>query len=324
MLKRTERRIYCYDLRVTTRAAHATPPPLADIVAAWETMYRNGDCAHERDKGRVVYRIGDIAVDSSSQIVSVLLRRGDPEASNAVYSHRHTGSVRVAARQPDENGDRAAHIVISLKQESKRPGSYLMHLEGISGISHQIVQSVLNAVLKKAIKSNSATFEYDDAAGARNKTGAVRRHTFTPTIELLGHPCKDLEGDIANGRVSEIVLVDQRPKAQLGGNKYLYEVEKSVKVKADPNLPRLDRVKEIIRAAKAKSSDYQQVRVRFKDTSGVSRMAEYDIATGNPDQQRYVRSYIIDGINPPMDESSPCLVQFLSGKMVEKVEKERT
>jgi hypothetical protein len=324
LVKRTERQIFCYDLTVTARAKHAVPPPLSDIVGVWQAMYAAGECSHERDKGNVIYRIGDITVDNITQTVRILLRRCDIDAANAVYSHRTTGVPRVATRHVDEGGDRAAHLVVSLKHEKDKPTVYLCHLEGMPGISHRLVQAALNSIIKNAITSKKSTFNYPDPSGARLRSGDPKMHSFHPGIELIGHQSEALVQDIENGQLHNITLVDQRPQNQLGGNQYLIENEYNIRVKASPNIPSQNRMDALISAIQSRKVDYQKAKVRFTDPNGITRTIDYDIATGTPEQQIYVKSYIVSSINPPMDESSTNLVPFLTDAMQARLVSERT
>jgi hypothetical protein len=324
LLRRTERQVFSYDLTVVARAQHAVPPPLAEIVAAWQAMYDAGECFHEREKGSVIYRIGDITVDDAGQVARMLLRRCDTNAANAVYSHRLTGVSRVAERNADEGGDRAAHLVMSLAHEANKPASYLCHLEGVSGLSHRLVQATLNAVLRQAINTDRAVFRYPDPGGARLRTGELKTTPFTPIVELLGHPSLALVQDIENGQLHDITLIDQRPQNQLGGNQYLIENEQRIKVKAAPNIPSHNRMQALIAAIQSRQADYQKAKVRFTDPAGIARTIDYDIATGTPEQQSYVQSYMVTDIDPPMDESAVSLVPFLGDVMQARVVAERT
>lgn len=324
LLRRTERQIFSYDLMVQARARHATPPPLADIVTAWQTMFNLGECSHAREKGSVIYRIGDMSVDNAGQVASILLRRCDTNAANAVYSHKVTGVPRIVEQEDDEGGDRAAHLVVSLQHERGKPASYLCHLEGVPGLSHRLVQATLNAVLKQSISTERASFVYPDPGGARDRDGNPKTNRFIPSIEMVGHPSPALVNDIERGQLHDIILVDQRPQNQLGGNQYLVENERRLKVKAAPNIPSNGRVQSLIAAFQTRRADFQKAKVRFTDPDGISRTIDYDIATGTPEQQNYVRSYKVTGINPPMDESSVSLAPFLGAAMKTRVMAERS
>jgi hypothetical protein len=323
MLKRTERQIFCYDLIIAARAQHATPPSLQALYDAWKDMFDAGTCSHEREEGAVIYRIGDMDIDVGNGVARILLRRCDTNAANAVYSHRHTGTPRIVPQQPEEGGDRAAHLVISLRNEANKPSSYLCHLEGVPGLSHRLVQATLNAVLKKAIQAQKDLFVYPDPGGARLRNGNPKTTPFTPTLELIGHPSASLIQHLEDGRLHDVRLIDQRPHSRLGGNQFLVESEKQIKIKVDPNIPSQNRVQNIISAIQSKQADYQKAKIRFTDPNGISRTIDYDIATGTPEQQIYIQSYRVTGINPPMDESSERIVPALGNNMMARVLAER-
>ncbi|MBB4091530.1 hypothetical protein HGG72_23290 [Ochrobactrum pecoris] len=324
MLKRSERQVFAYDITVGARAQNAPPPPLQEIINAWQAMYNVGDCSHEREKGAVIYRIGDIDIDQQGQIARILIRRCDTNAANAVYSHRHTGVPRIAAKQADEGGDRAAHLVLSLAEQSGQPNHYLCHLEGVPGLSHRLVQAMLNAVLKKAITDRRAVFEYAGTNGARVRGGGAKMHSFVPSIELSGHLSQALIQDMENGIIENVTLVNSHAHNNLGGNQYLVESEKSIKIRVDRAIPSQGRVTTLLNAFRTRQADFHTAKVRFKDPSGVSRAIDYDIASGTPEQQNYIKSYFVKNIKPPMDESSVKLAPFLANAMKARVIAERT
>lgn len=129
-MKNTERTIYIYDIKVDKRAAHAYFPPLAEMAAVWLAAFNAGTASHLREKGAVVYRIGDIAIDDQQGLVKLLLRRGDKSTPDAVYSHMATGEMRIAGKEEQEGGDTAAHIVMSLRPEQNAPNTYLAFFRG--------------------------------------------------------------------------------------------------------------------------------------------------------------------------------------------------
>ena len=324
MLKRTERQVFAYDLIVAARAQNAPPPPLDQIVAAWQAMYNAGDCSHDREKGSVIYRIGDIDIDQQNQIARILLRRCDTNAANAVYSHRHTGVPRIAAKHADEGGDRAAHMVLSLAQQTSQPNHYLCHLEGVAGLSHRLIQATLNAVLRRAFTDNRAAFAYADPNGARVRGGGAKMHSFVPSVELEGHLSQALIHDLENGTIENVILVNSQTHNNLGGNQYLVESEQLIKVRVDKAIPSHGRMTTLLNAFRTRQTDFQTAKVRFKDPAGISRSVDYDIATGTPEQQNYIKSYVVENIKPPMDESCVNIATFLADAMKARVISERT
>ena len=323
-MRRHERQVYSYDMAIIRRAQLAPFPPLSEIVVVWEAMFRAGATAHARERGNIVYRIGDIDVDHDRQVARLLIRRGDINASNPFFSHRVTGQTRAIQRDAEEDGERAAHLVVSLAPEAARPNIYLCQLEGVTSISHAQVQALLNAILKKAISDGSAEFAYADPGGARRRNGDPKTTPFVPGIELTGHPSSALISDLEQGAFKGMTLIDRRPHNQLGGNQYLTEKERFLVVSAAPNMPSAGRFDSIIAAARAKRGDFQTARLRFVDPEGNPHAIDYDIASGTPEQQAYVQSYWVRNINPPMDDSSLTLVPFLANRMADRVVADRT
>lgn len=323
-MQRNERQVFNYDLLVTRRTELAPYPSLEDIAVAWEQMFIASRASHARERGTILYRIGDLLLDHDRGLLKILIRRGDINAPNPFFSHRQTGVTRAITRDAQEDAERAAHLIISTLPQTNAPNSYLCHLEGVPGISHRQVQAMLNSILKAAIRAGTATFDFPDPAGARRRDGIPKTTTFIPTIELLGHPSAAAVNDLEQGQIQSITLIDRRPHNQLGGNRYLTEKESYLVVAADPNMPRNGRLNSIIAAARVRRADFQSARIRFKDPSGVPHSVDYDIAQGTPEQQIYIASYTITNIDPPMDDSSLQLVPFITEVMSDRIENERT
>jgi hypothetical protein len=323
LLKSTERVIYSYDFVVAARAAHATPPSMLQIADAIRGMVSTKGCTHDREKGAVVYRVGDVVIDAQHQVAKILIRRGDKNAANAAYSHMKTGALDIKKKSAEQGGDKAAHLVISLKQETGKPHVYLAHLEGVPGISHVFVQALLNAALKDVAKGDPQRFTYLDPAGAKVRGGALKHHSFIPHLELQGHPSDAFKYDLENGVMQEIILVQHLAKQSFAGNQFLIEEERFVRLKPDKNLPQHNRLQSLIGTFRNKDLDYNEARLKFKDPNGVSRSVTLDIDTGTPAQGAYLKFYPIRSISPPMDESSDTLQSFITSEMVKRLIKDR-
>jgi hypothetical protein len=323
-MRRTERRVYSYELKVEKRAKLAPYARLEDIVGAWTSLHGASDTVYERERGDVAYRIGDISIDAAARVVKLLIRRGDIHASNPFFHDRATGNTRAVVRSSTEDGERAAHLVISLDAETDLPNTYLCHLEGVSGISHRHVQAMLNALISRAKHADLANFDYPDPSGARHRDGRPRMLSSMPRVSLEGVPSATILNDLENGVLQGMTLVDRRPRNLVGGNQYLVEKEKYLVVTAAPNMPSSGRFQAVLAAARSQRANFQSMRLRFVDPAGQPRTVGYDIASGTPEQQLYVQSYLVANINPPMDDSSLSLVPFLTHEMVQRVVADRT
>lgn len=323
-MRRNERQIFSYDFRVQRRARLAPFPTFEEIVETWSELFVAGDTEHQRERGDVIYRIGDFEVDQVNRVVKLLIQRGDIHASNPYFHDRATGNSRPVARGATEDGERAAHLVISLDHEANQPTVYLGHLEGVPRIGHRQVQAHLNALIKRAINNSLVDFSYADPGGARTRAGQPKMHDYVPSIEMEGHPAASVVNDLEHGHFQSMVLIDRTPRNQLGGNQYLVERERSLIIGASANIPRQGRLGAILAAARTQQGNFQTARLRFRDPNGNQRKMDYDIATGAPEQQEYIQSYHVQNINPPMDDSSLNLVPFLTQRMVDQVIADRT
>ena len=297
---------------------------MEDFVVGWAALFEQGDTAHHRERGDIVFRVGDMEVDQQNRVVKLLIRRGDIHASNPFFHDRVTGNTRPITRAATEDAERAAHLVVSLDQETDQPNVYLAQLEGVPGVGHRQVQAHLNALAKRALAQGLIEFSYPDPGGARTRAGQPKMLGYVPSLELEGHPAASLIDDLEQGRFQGMTLIDRRPRNQLGGNQYLVERERYLTVGASANMPRQGRIGAIIAAAQTQRGEFQTARLRFKTPDGQDRTVDYDIASGTPEEQAYVQSYHVTNIDPPMDDSSLRLVPFLTGRMTAQVVAERT
>ena len=321
-MKNNERYIYFYDLHVKKAAKHAHFPALSDVFAVWNDAFQAEKAKHIREKGSVVYRIGDLNYDSGENTLELLIRRSDVSAAEAAYGNIHSGKLRIATKAQDEGGDVAAHVVMSLKQERSKPNTYLVLIEGVPRVGHLAIQSLLNKLISERYSNDKSVFEYADPGGAR-KDGLPRMRPFTPTIELQGHLSDSFISDLENGSVYGIELMKHKKKTPLGGSAYLHEDTQILKLSVDKNLPSSERWSQILLPIQQKKTDYPQARIRFVDPDKKIRTVKVDLNTGTLSQQLYVKCYRQSGINPPLAQSSSSLVRHLSDPMLARLKSNR-
>jgi hypothetical protein len=315
--------VYYYDLIVGSRAGHARPPTLDEIVRTWEDYYTASEASLSHEGGSVVYRIGDLQVDRQEQVVRLLIRKSDINAPDAAFSKLDTGEVRFARKGNDEGGDIAAHLLISLSPEQHTPHTHLCMLEGMAGISHRHVQPLLNTLIRHACHQDKYRFSYPDPAGARHRDGSEKRHPFQPKLELRGHTSDDLARDIERGQVNNLELVEAGAQGQFGGDQYLAEDSYSLSVKVDKNIPRQNRLDRILNAMRSRSATYGTGRIKFKDENDKTHTVSYNLQTGTPEQQMYVKSFVVRNINPPMALSSENIVSHFTDEIERRLKSER-
>ena len=322
-MKRTKRTVYYYDVVVGCRATHAQPPDLAELAELWRDFYQSQEAVLLREHGNIIYRVGDVEIDNNERVARLLIRKSDINAPDAAYSNVETGEIRFAPKRENEGGDTAAHLLISLTQEQGSPHVYLCMLEAMTGISHRHVQPLLNTLIRYACGQDSQRFTYPDPAGGRHRDGREKRHSFKPKIELRGHTSDDLARDIERGRVNNLELVADRAQAQFGGDQYLREDTYSLSVKVDRNLPTQNRLGRLIQAMCSRREHFGTGRIRFRDENEKMHTVAYDLQTGAPEQQMYIKSFVIDNINPPMALSSDSIVRHFSDEVERRLKRDR-
>jgi hypothetical protein len=308
-MRNDERNIYIYDLFVGKRSVHAQSPKMIEIMRVLDQQFNSGDCKLNRDNGNVVFRISDVNIDEQSGFAELLIRRADKNASDAAFSNLNTGKLRVERKQSDEGGDFAAQISISLEAERGKPNMYLCLVEGVTGISHRTIQPLLNRTISNACKNDQNIFKYRHPSGALKRDGSPKTSPFMPLLEFRGHISDSLVSDIENGKVSKVQLIKSKENAPLAGNRHLTEHTLALNIEVSKNMPNQGRFKQIFDAITSRKSDFDVGRIFFVDPDNRSHSVTYDLDTGTPEQQNYVKSFVVRGISPPLDQSSESLVR---------------
>lgn len=322
-MKRNERVVYFYDLHVKSQAKHAKVPSLNELYDVWDDVQSNGGFVLQREKGTVTYRIGDMKIENNDMLV-MLVRKCDQNAPDATYSNVNTGSFRTAPKKPDEGGDTAAHLCISLKVQTGEPDTYLCLMEGVTGLSHRHVQPLLNNIIRKVCKDDPATFKYAHPSGAKDADGNPVTTSFVPLVELKGHMAENFARDIELGKVTGVELVKQAQQTAVGGSAYLKEKESALRIEVDKKIPPKDRLENIVDAIRQKKNTYDTGRIRFTDRDGKGHTVDIDLNSGSVDQELYIKSYKEENINPALAYSSEDIVDHFSQRLLAKLGNERT
>jgi hypothetical protein len=322
-MRATERYVNFYDLVVKVRANHAPVPPIMPLIELWQKHGKDGGLVHERDKGSLRYRVGDIQVDEATVLAVMLIRRADQNAPNATFSNLETGQLRVAKKEANEGGDTAAHIVLSLNP--LEPNTYLCLVESVPGLSHRVAQGLLNDLIRQACKGQGAgrgndkkpiLFAYKDAAGGKKVTPCQ------PHVELQSYLSEDLARDLDEGTLQQVELIKSAAHKPLGGDQYLVEEEHRLLIKPDKKIPPNNRLARLTKAWRGKVTEFDKARIQFKDRNDRSHRVDVSLDQGTPEQKLYVSAQF-DAINPPLDQSSETIQPQLSARMVQLLLQER-
>jgi hypothetical protein len=316
----SQRWISFYDIRVTTNKKAASPPLMAEIVQALADRVEEKKALHAIGKETAFLEIAEIRVNKKRKYALMLLRISDRTAPDAFFSDPAAGTSRVERKQEGEGRGFGAHLIVSLEPEANRPDTYLMLLEKNHGLHRSHIQRLLQAVLRGQYKEEDEPFTCEDVSGARDKEGRPKMVTFRPMLELTGHPSETLVAELEAGVLKGISIVHLHPKQALSGRPWLEASEDILRFKATSTQP----IKKILKDMKSFFADkaskgYQRARVKFQKADKTNDSVEFDTATGSIVDERYVKTRLIKGISPPMDDSADAIVDHFAALMEEQL-----
>src|SRR5690349_20756593 len=119
-MKTTERRIYTYDIEVTTMSKQAPRPSIEDVLRAIEKQLKKQP-VHISAKGNKACVIGGLEIDTHKRLARLFVRLGDKTLPAAVYSNPVDDKFRHLKKTEEEFVEVGAHVVISLDPEPNLP-----------------------------------------------------------------------------------------------------------------------------------------------------------------------------------------------------------
>jgi hypothetical protein len=320
-----QRRVHFYDMRVATnKKKAATPPPMAEIVKALSDRVAEKKGIHAISNNRAFLEIADIRIDEKLNYALMLARIADMTAPDACFSNPTAGTSRVARKRKGEGRGFGAHLMVSLEQEPGRPHTYLTLLEKNHGLHRSHVQRLLQAVLRGQYKEDDEPFSCPDPSGARDKEGRPKMVTFRPMLEFTGHPSETLLEELQAGVLKGINIIHAHHKQEVGGHPWLEASEDILRFKATSAKP----IKNLWKEMKAffaenATEGYERARVKFQKPDKTKESVEFDTATGNIVDDKYVKTRLIQGISPLMDDSADAIVDHFAALMEEQLMEHR-
>jgi hypothetical protein len=315
-----QRRVYFYDISVgTNKKKAATPPPMAEIVKALSERLAEKKTVHPINANRAYLEIADIRVNEEVKYAIMLLRISDMTAPDACFSNPTAGTSRVARKRKGEGRGYGAHLLVSLEEEAGRPHTYLTLLERNHGLHRSHVQRLIQAVLRGQYKEDDEPFSCPDPSGARVK-GEPKMVTFRPMLEFTGHPSETLLEELGAGILKGISIVHSHHKQEVDGRPWLEPSEDILRFKAkSTNL-----IKHIWSDMQAffeqnANAGYERARVKFQKADKTKETVEFDTATGNILDERYVKSRLIKGMSSLMDDSADAIVDHFAALMEDQL-----
>jgi hypothetical protein len=254
----------------------------------------------------------------------MFLRIADMTAPDAYFSNPTAGTSRVARKRKGEGRGFGAHLLVSLEEEPGRPHTYLTLLEKNHGLHRSHVERLLQAVLRGQYKEDDEPFSCPDPSGARDKEGKPKMVTFRPMLDFTGHPSETLLEELGAGVLKGISIVHAHHKQEVDGRPWLEASEDILRFKAKSAKP----IKNIWNEMKAffaqkAGAGYERARVKFQKADKTKETVEFDTATGNIVDERYVKKRLIKGISPVMDDSADAIVDHFAALMEEQLVEHR-
>ena len=197
--------------------------------------------------------------------------------------------------------------------------SYLCVIENTVGLSHRIIQALLNSVIRQACKDQGlrdGDNEKPMIFSYKHASGGSRKIAYQPHVELQGYLADDLAQDLDQGTLRWIDLVKQSSRQTVGGDQYLIEDKYQLRILADKGMPPKGRLGRIRQALKKKVSNFDVARIVFKDRENKSHSVEVNLDNGSAEQSMYVRTAYLRDISPPLHQSCEHIQDQIAKRMV--------
>lgn len=316
----TARRIFHFDLEVKRRGHTTYLPPLTEIISVWKERADAKTASQIRQKGDLKFNIEEVEIYDEG-IAVLLLSVVDKNAPNSVYQDFLTQQSIINKKSATQGGMISCHIAVSLYQS--KADTYACTVESAVRLNTTNIEGILNRILHDEYDVNPRRFNYKNPAGTKDRNGNVKRTNFLPRIELKGHISDEMLESLQNGRLTSVMLVDDKEKSDFGDSPYLVQTENHIVIKPKPNLPKQHIFETITAAARTKSKDFKKARIRFVDPNGQSQNIEFNTEDGSIVDPRFVKSEWIEGIAPPLDAASSKIISRVARPMMRIVKKLR-
>jgi len=323
-VKNNERQFFIYDVEAYSGKSGAQVPSMQTLAQVWSRHAVAGTAQHPIRNNSATLLIGDVVVDAANRIVTILVRISDTASPNSVYSDPSTALFQEHPKTGRTGGDVGAHVLVSLAPERGRPNIYTCAVERVPGLGSELVQRILNRVLRNQFSSDPTLFSYPHPLGAVDANQRPLRETSLPLLEFRGRPAQDFIDDINSGKLNGITLIREETATPVGGVPYLVKKESDIKIAVDHgNVPR-NVWGGVQRAVRSMAATYPEAALHFM-LPGEKRAVSVRInaTTGAPLEELYIKSERLANITPFLADSAQQVVQHLNRRAKGIVRRER-
>lgn len=328
MASRTERQVLFFELTIKASSRRKelknydglTPPSALELFKAIERTHQKHKfiipVAH---RAKSIY-FQDMKVLNEKAIFLVNL--SDRDAADPIFSDPEIDSHRVVRRKGNEGVEGSAHIVINL--DPIRTDTYAVVIESTAGLSSTRLSQFLSLYVRKAKKDFPSDFVTNDPSGVMDKNGEFRKIPIMVRLQLIGQPSEQLIRDINEGTLTGLEVITVHPSSGKW-DEHGYVIEKSHAVTLDISGVKSSKGKnwallgEVFKSATKKKMD--QIRVKFKSNTGVSRSVMIDPATSRTLlDDAYIKKEILSGFKKRLESAYDKIHPELTERMFKHIE----
>lgn len=315
-MQNNRRQFYIFDLELAVRKAGATVPTMNEIVPILQHMKNTGRTYSLRSNTATMV-IGDMAVNTVQQFVTLLVRLSDTTTPNSVYSDPDTGQFDEHVKLGNVGSDFGCHVLISTAQEQNQPNVYTCAIERISGLPFDLIRRLLSKLLNFHHHDDATFFSYPHPAGGVDANNQPRRDRCCPYVQLRGRPSETLVNDINTGRISGVSLIKAEQATPIGGASYLTKTKSELKLGIDhKNLP-TNLWASLSQVIKQNAQTYNSAQITYKiPNSRRTTTVEISTLNGAILTEMYVLSFELTNIYPLLAQSAMQIVVHLRDLVV--------
>lgn len=313
-MRADERRIYYYDLSIGKRGKSSHLPTLRELVDVWIERVQAKDAYHVLQEEKIIFQINDARLNNEQDKVTLLISVIDKLMPDAAYAHMGTRETTVMRKTAEQGGNLSAHLVIDLN--AYKAHTHLCLIEGVRKLNATSIYRLLNRLIKDACEDDDMRFSYPDPGGAKTRLKEPKRHPYQPLVRLNGHPSATLIQDLESGRIRNIKLTKSQENTAFSDSDFLTEkgYELTLGIKADAEREGL--FGRIMEALTQHKDTYTEGRIVFVDDEKNSHSVDFDLETGRPFAEEFIKHTTLRKIDPPLADASPTIVGHMENRML--------
>ncbi|MCJ2094921.1 hypothetical protein MKK67_20805 [Methylobacterium sp. J-072] len=269
---------------------------------------------HVLQDEKVIYQINDARLNNTQDKITLQISVIDKLMPDAAYADMQTRVTTVMKKTAQQGGNLSAHLVINI--DPYKANTHLCLLEGVRRLNATSIYRLLNRLIRDAHQTDNMRFSYPDPGGAKTRDGAPKRHSYLPLVRLNGHPSPTLIRDLENGDIRNIKLTKTKEATAFSDSEFLTEESYELTLGIKPEVDRKGLFAKILGAVTKHKDDYKTGRIAFTDQNRNNHNLEFDVETGEPASEDFIKYTTLRKINPPLADASPTIVGHMEAEML--------